>query len=386
MPQVLTVLSNKIGRLWPRNATSSTAAARAADSLEVFGSEDDVHADPSRELRVVAKEAVPAVAPARPRRYRAALIIALCVTALAVAGAYGWVRLRPLGAHRTGSLSINTEPSGVQVFSGGQLKGRTPLALEIGAGEHTFELVQGDRRQPLRAVVQAGATVVHHVQLDAGPAISSTGTLQIATVPTGIRVVVDGEARGASPLTLSDLAAGTHNIQVHGPGGVVTRTVTVTPGQTASVIVSVPGAAAAPAHGWLAIASEVPVHLLEKGEVVGTSDAARLMLPSGRHELELVNTALGYRERRAVQIPAGGTATLQVQLPRAPLSINALPWAEVSLDGTPIGETPIGNRAVPIGRHEIVFRHPERGERRQTVDVTLLAPARVSVDMRKPKS
>ena len=56
------------------------------------------------------------------------------------------------------------------------------------------------------------------------------------------------------------------------------------------------------------------------------------------------------------------------------------------MDGTPIGETPIGNRAVPIGRHEIVFRHPELGERRQMVDVTLLAPARVSVDMRKPKS
>lgn len=378
------MLSNKIGRLWPRNAASSTTAARAADSLDVFGSEAD--ADPSPALHVVAQAQVPAVAPARPRRYGAAATLAVCALALAVSGAYWWGWLRPLAAHKTGSLTINTDPAGVQVFSGGQLQGQTPLALEIGAGEHTFELVRGDRRQPLRAVVQAGATVVHHVQFEAAPAIPSTGTLQIATVPSGVRVVVDSEARGASPLTLSDLAAGTHNIEVHGPGGVVKRTVTVTAGQTASVIVSGPGTAAAPAHGWLAIVSGVPVHLLEKGEVVGTSDAARLMLPSGRHELELVNAAFGYRERRAVQIPAGGTATLQVQLPRAPLSINALPWAEVSMDGTPIGETPIGNRAVPIGRHEIVFRHPELGERRQTVDVTLLAPARVSVDMRKPKS
>ena len=152
------------------------------------------------------------------------------------------------------------------------------------------------------------------------------------------------------------------------------------------MIVSVPGIAATPAHGWMTVASAVPVRLLEKGEVIGTSDAARLMLTAGRHEVELVNEALGYREKRAVTVPAGRTVAVQVQLPRAPLSINALPWAEVSIDGTPIGETPIGNRAVAIGRHEIVFRHPEFGERRQTVDVTLLAPARVSVDMRKPKS
>jgi hypothetical protein len=41
---------------------------------------------------------------------------------------------------------------------------------------------------------------------------------------------------------------------------------------------------------------------------------------------------------------------------------------------------------VRLGSHEIVFRHPELGERRQTVIVTLGSPARVSVDMRKPGS
>jgi hypothetical protein len=38
---------------------------------------------------------------------------------------------------------------------------------------------------------------------------------------------------------------------------------------------------------------------------------------------------------------------------------------------------------VPIGPHEIVFRHPELGELRNAVSVTTSAPASVSVDMRK---
>ena len=47
------------------------------------------------------------------------------------------------------------------------------------------------------------------------------------------------------------------------------------------------------------------------------------------------------------------------------------------------GEVSVGNLTLPIGPHEIVFRNPELGEQRQAVTVTLKAPARVSVDLRK---
>jgi hypothetical protein len=85
-----------------------------------------------------------------------------------------------------------------------------------------------------------------------------------------------------------------------------------------------------------------------------------------------------------VQITAGASASVSVALPSAPLSLNAVPWAEVWVDGTRVGETPIGNHMVPIGTHDVVFRHPEFGERRQSVVVSLKSPGRVSVDMRRP--
>jgi hypothetical protein len=57
--------------------------------------------------------------------------------------------------------------------------------------------------------------------------------------------------------------------------------------------------------------------------------------------------------------------------------------AEVWIDGQKVGETPIGNLSVSVGAHEIIFRHPDLGEQRQTVTVTLATPARVTIDLRK---
>ena len=65
------------------------------------------------------------------------------------------------------------------------------------------------------------------------------------------------------------------------------------------------------------------------------------------------------------------------------LHINAVPWAEVWIDGERIGETPIGNLPARIGTREIVFRHPDLGERRATALVTLKEPVRISMDLRK---
>jgi hypothetical protein len=47
-----------------------------------------------------------------------------------------------------------------------------------------------------------------------------------------------------------------------------------------------------------------------------------------------------------------------------------------------VGETPIANIQVAIGQHEITFRHPQFGERRQFVTVTAGQTARVGIDLR----
>ena len=124
------------------------------------------------------------------------------------------------------------------------------------------------------------------------------------------------------------------------------------------------------------------VEVRENGRLLGTTDTDRIMLAAGRHEIELSNDTLGYRATRAILVPPGRVAPISVDLPQGVINMNATPWAEVFIDGRRVGETPLGNLPVTIGPHEVIFRHPQFGEKRQAVSVTLNAPVRVTVDMK----
>jgi PEGA domain len=58
-----------------------------------------------------------------------------------------------------------------------------------------------------------------------------------------------------------------------------------------------------------------------------------------------------------------------------------VPWAQVWIDGNAVGETPLANLSVPAGEHDIVFRHPQFGERREKTIVKSGALTRVSATL-----
>ena len=89
----------------------------------------------------------------------------------------------------------------------------------------------------------------------------------------------------------------------------------------------------------------------------------------GTHLLEFVNELTGFRYSQSVTVRAGKMTNLSIAVPKGRVSINAVPWAEVLIDGAAQGQTPLANVSLPIGSHEIVFRHPQLGERKQTVVV-----------------
>ena len=107
------------------------------------------------------------------------------------------------------------------------------------------------------------------------------------------------------------------------------------------------------------------------------------MVPAGSHRLEIVSETLGYRDTRTVQVSAGKVSPIKIEFPKGTIALNAVPWADVWIDGEKVGETPIGNLPLAVGSHEVIFRNPDFGEQRQLITVTLSAPARLSVDMRK---
>jgi len=210
--------------------------------------------------------------------------------------------------------------------------------------------------------------------------IATGGRLLVRSDPPGAVVVIDGVPRGIAPLTVDDLGAGSHRVQLSTAGASIDQKVTIEAGTTTSLVVPIQSAAVASA--WVNVGAPIDVQIFENGRLIGTSADGPLPLPAGTHKLELVNESLGYRGEQAVTVRAGETARLRPSIPSGVLHVNAQPWANVWVDGEPVGETPLANVNVSVGRHEIRFRHPSFGEQVRQVVVSTTEPARVSVNMK----
>jgi serine/threonine protein kinase len=281
----------------------------------------------------------------------------------------------------TGTLSVDTNPPGAVVVVDGTQRGQAPVSLSLTPGTHSL-VVRGDgepRTIPVNIV--AGATSSQY--LDLPKAVATTGVLQISTDPSGARVIVDGQARGITPLILSDLPLGEHSVTLENDLGSVSHKVTIAPGVPAALMVPLAAPQGTVVSGWLAVQVPVEMQLYEQGRLLGTTGIDRLMLPTGKHDIDIVNEVLGFRVTRSVQIVSGRVSNLSVTLPKGLVSLNAIPWANVSIDGENVGETPIGNLSIGIGPHEVAFRNPQLGEQRRVINVTLSAPVRLSVDLTK---
>jgi hypothetical protein len=311
------------------------------------------------------------------------LTAAAATVVIIAAGGYAARRfvVSSANASAPGTLNIDSNPPGAQVLVDGQGSGVTPITLTLKPGPHNVELRGAGDPRTIPVTIAAGTQASQYIELPKG--VTAFGQLQVTTQPAGAQVTVDGIPRGKSPVLVESLAAGDHSVALEYDGSNLKQTVAVEAGMTASLVVPLAPAETAPAPGWISIAAPVELQVFENKRLIGTSQSDRLMITAGRHDIEIINEALGYRQVRTIQVPAGRVTPIKLEWPKGSVAINALPWADVWIDGERAGETPIGNLSLPIGPHEIVFRHPELGEQRFATTVSLKAPARVSVDLRK---
>jgi hypothetical protein len=353
--------------VWPAQAPTPAPSAKPRATTQVLV-EQEAEADMTNST------------PWWRRRWIAAAVL---LVALAGGGALAgrWYVMPPAAAEAAGTLVVNTNPDGVAVVIDGQPRGFTPLTLTLTPGAHTLELLADGEPRTIPLAITAGGTMSQFIELPKPGAV--TGQLQVRTEPSGARVTVDGVARGVAPLMVEGLTPGAHTVVLASDLGSVTHAVTVEAGATASLVAPMTAPQGGPLSGWIAVAAPADVQVYENDRLLGSSRSDRIMVSVGRHELEVVNEALGYRTTRTVNVSPGQVAPVRLDWPKGALAINAQPWAEVWIDGERLGETPIGNVAVPIGPHDVVFRHPEFGEQVVRTTVTLTAPARLSVDLRK---
>ncbi|HET9267140.1 MAG TPA: hypothetical protein VFO31_03210, partial [Vicinamibacterales bacterium] len=128
----------------------------------------------------------------------------------------------------------------------------------------------------------------------------------------------------------------------------------------------------------LTVFSRIPLDVYFEGRRIGTTDDGQLLVPAGAHKFELVSRRYGYRGDLTLSLQAGQIVTHTVSLPSGVLRVRGAAGTEVWVEGEHMGALPLGDVSVPIGTREVVFRHPQQGERRQMIEVGAATPAEVT--------
>jgi len=259
-------------------------------------------------------------------------------------------RTRALAQARA-MLVVQSQPTVADVTIDGQPRGQTPLRLELTPGQHVLELRKDRLLRRLPLVLDAGGRTTQYIELrasDADPAAAPSASVS-ASAPTS----------ASTPVSAPATAPGTSAPNAPPPEAVVRP---------------------APTVGWLVVQSPLTLSILRNGELIGNSDEGRLKIAPGHHEVELSNTAAGYREATTIQVVAGQQTVLRPDLPQSTIDLASTPSAKVLIDGQDVGETPLSQIALTIGSHDILFRHPDFGDRHVTTFIKVGTPARAFVD------
>jgi hypothetical protein len=202
----------------------------------------------------------------------------------------------------------------------------------------------------------------------------ATGSVKVTTTPAGARVSVDGKPHGVTPVTVSDLSPGNHEVALESPAGTVRRTVAVAANQTATLEESI-------FSGWLAVYAPFEIVISEANRVLRPDERGQILLPPGMHGLRVSNRTLGYEATWNVEIKPGETTNLRVTPEPSKLTVTSPEAAEVWVDGAKVGDTPLNAAPVPLGTHDILVKRASGGERRYTITVGV-KPFTLNADFR----
>src|SRR5207344_408955 len=95
----------------------------------------------------------------------------------------------------------------------------------------------------------------------------------------------------------------------------------------------------------------------ERKKQIGSTDQERIMISAGRHELEFVSTQRGFRDTKIIDVGPGATVPISIDKTEGTLRIDAPDGSEIFIDGTRVGEAPLGEQTVTLGIREVLVKH-----------------------------
>jgi eukaryotic-like serine/threonine-protein kinase len=214
------------------------------------------------------------------------------------------------------------------------------------------------------------------------PTVPKTARLSLHVLPADAALTIDGKR--ATPGVV-ELPAGAHRIAARAPGRQdAARTVTLTAGGAEDVTLTLP-----PQPVRLTVRSDPEGADVLLGErTLGTTPLELAVALESGARLKLRKRDFVTLER--VVSVADGAATVEghlVPVPRGELTLGALPWAHVTIDGDKRPDTPLAKLALAAGAHQVRLVCPPTGkELRFTVQIEPGRETRKVADLRgEPK-
>ena len=210
------------------------------------------------------------------------------------------------------------------------------------------------------------------------PSLPRTARLSLHVLPAGAALTVDGRPAAAGVV---ELGAGRHAVAATAAGREPTsRVVTLTAGGADDVTLVLP-----PARVRLTVRSDpAGAEVLVGDRTLGVTplELALPLEPGARLKLRKRDFAT---VERAVEL-RDGAATLDAHLqplPRGELTLGALPWAHVTIDGEKRPDTPLAKVALAAGAHQVRLVCPPTGkELRFSVQIDAGRETRKVADLR----
>lgn len=254
--------------------------------------------------------------------------------------------LIPLNA----TLMVNSTPSSASVYLDSIFRGFTFLTIsQILPGSHMLYLTKANYSSYNQSLVlSANQTQVVNAVLT-----PLAGSMQISSTPTNAKVFLDGILKGNSPLTISNVAAGTRQLLL---------TLANYADYSLNVVVPANGSlqlsiTMQPLPGAISVGSNPSsANTFLDGVFEGQTPIQIANVPAGLHQV-LLQKADYADYSQSVNVPANGTAVLSATLNplTSAISVTSNPSAaNVFMGGIAKGLTPLAISNVAYGIHQIL--------------------------------
>ncbi|WFN34416.1 PEGA domain-containing protein [Methanogenium sp. S4BF] len=120
-----------------------------------------------------------------------------------------------------GTLSVSSSPTGAEIYLDGWRYGTTPMtAGGISAGPHILEIKKDGYIGFVRSITITGSSVtpVSFPLISIEEQENMPGTLSLTSTPEGAMVYIDSVSHGVTPLTVSGLTPGVHQLRLMSAG------------------------------------------------------------------------------------------------------------------------------------------------------------------------